>query len=74
MPPSSQLVHRGWKFEIRSTKFETNPKSKAPRAETLTPVAGPVLSFEFRTFVLVSNFEFRISNFAAVRLVSPGNS
>ncbi len=59
------------RFEIRSTKSETNPKSKAQMTKTLTPVGGSVLNFGFGSFEFVSNFEFGISNFRASRPGGP---
>ncbi len=41
------------KFEIRNTKYETNPKSEIKNSKL----------FWTSCFGFVSNFEFRISNF-----------
>ena len=51
------------KFEIRISKFETNSKHKTPMTETLAPPGGLFGAWEFRSFVLVSDFESRISCF-----------
>jgi hypothetical protein len=37
--------------------------TEAQMAETLAPTGGAVLDFGFWSFVLVSDFGFRISNF-----------
>jgi hypothetical protein len=46
-------------FEIRISKPETNSKFKLQNSNLLFGI------FEFRTFVLVSNFGFRVSNLFA---------
>jgi len=57
------------KYEIRNTKFETNPKHEIQMIETLSRLARSVLDFEFWSFEFVLDFEIRISD-----LVSSGRS
>jgi len=51
------------KSEIRSTKSETNSKHEIQMTKTLTQVVNLVLNSEFWSFVLVSDFDIRISDF-----------
>ena len=55
------------KFEIRTTKFETNPKFQCSKVRNKIIRVGlhklPFGSFEFWSLKVVSNFELRYSNF-----------
>ncbi len=60
---ASRIPPTADKFEIRSTKSETNPKHKAQRTETLPPDGRSVLKFGLGSFGIVSDFDIRASSF-----------
>ena len=45
-------------LEIRVSESESNPKCEIQMTETLPPSGRAVWNFEFRSFVLVSDFEY----------------
>jgi hypothetical protein len=60
------------KFEARSTKYETNPKSKCSKSKTKAAWYDAFRSFsfwslEFRSFEFVSNFDIRISDLRTLK-------
>ena len=53
------------KSEARISKSETDSKSEFPNHENAPHVSWRVLSFQFGTFDIVSDFELRISSFVS---------
>ena len=60
------------KHEYRKSNPKQIPRTQTPMTETLLPAGWFVLNFGFRSFVLVSDFEFRASSFL-VTLHFPGS-
>jgi len=65
-----RLVSKGWKFEYRNTKFETNSNFKYSKFKT-SFLKEEFWSFEIRILVIVSDFEVRISDLKQLSLAYP---
>jgi len=57
------------KFEIRSTKSETNPNIEIPNSKQIAgmTIVGVTKVFSISDFEFVSDFDIRISNLGARR-------